>query len=322
MRWAGYADAKGNDAKRNQRDLRARERQKAEVNDTPYLIKGPALISFSGGRSSRYMLKHILDAFGGTLPDDIKVAFANTGKEFPETLDFVQEVATRYGVHIVWLEYDPNADHRTAIVSHNSASRNGEPFEAVIRSRSMLPNPVISFCTIELKIRRFREYAVHHLGWKHWTSIVGLRGDEQHRVKKQLKRNEAGKDLWITDMPMAAAGVARRDVSAWSKQQPFDLGLPDIKGRTPMGNCDLCFKKGMKTIKGIMRLRPETPHWWIRQEVNAPGLGTMDVPGMALFRADRPSYARLFDTVKRQGDFEGLPEFDEDEESVDCGCTD
>ncbi|WBU27637.1 phosphoadenosine phosphosulfate reductase family protein [Rhodopseudomonas palustris] len=94
----------------------------------PYHLTGPALISFSGGRSSRYMLKQILDAHGGTLPDDVKVAFANTGREFPETLDFVAETAERYGVHIAWLEYDPASEHRTAVVSHNSASRNGEPF--------------------------------------------------------------------------------------------------------------------------------------------------------------------------------------------------
>lgn len=47
----------------------------------PYLIAGPALISFSGGRTSAYMLRMILDAHGGTLPDDVHVCFANTGKE-------------------------------------------------------------------------------------------------------------------------------------------------------------------------------------------------------------------------------------------------
>lgn len=286
-----------------------------------YKITGPALISFSGGRSSRYMLKHIIDAHGGALPDDIKVCFANTGKEFPETLDFVRDVEVHYDVPIVRLEYDPSAENRTAIVGHNSMSRNGEPFEAVIRSRSMLPNPVISFCTIELKIRRFREYAVNHLGWHHWTSVVGLRADERKRVDNQRRRNALGKDLWQTAMPMADAGVSRRDVSAWSKAQPFDLRLPDINGRTPMGNCDLCFKKGVKTVKGIMRLRPDTAVWWIKQEREAPGLATMNNPEMALFRADRPNYGSLFDTVKRQGDFEGLPDFD-DEESADCACTD
>lgn len=52
----------------------------------PYLIEGPALISFSGGRTSAYMLHQIIQAHGGTLPDDVVVAFANTGKEREVTL--------------------------------------------------------------------------------------------------------------------------------------------------------------------------------------------------------------------------------------------
>ena len=71
----------------------------------PFLIDGPALISVSGGRTSHYMLKRILDAHGGVLPPDVFVAFANTGKERPETLDFVRECAERWSVKIHWLEY-------------------------------------------------------------------------------------------------------------------------------------------------------------------------------------------------------------------------
>jgi len=54
----------------------------------PYLINEPTVISFSGGRSSAYMLHQTLEASGG-LPEGSLFAFANTGKEMPETLDFV-----------------------------------------------------------------------------------------------------------------------------------------------------------------------------------------------------------------------------------------
>ena len=69
----------------------------------PYKIDGPALISFSGGRTSAYMLYHILQAHGGSLPDDIYVTFANTGKEMPETLDFVHDCGVHWDVKIHWL---------------------------------------------------------------------------------------------------------------------------------------------------------------------------------------------------------------------------
>ena len=48
------------------------------------------LVSFSGGRTSAFMLYKILEAQNWTLPEKCKVVFANTGREMPETYDFVQ----------------------------------------------------------------------------------------------------------------------------------------------------------------------------------------------------------------------------------------
>ena len=49
-----------------------------------YLIETPFVVSFSGGRTSAFMLRNILDAYGGSLPAQGHVVFANTGKE-PDT---------------------------------------------------------------------------------------------------------------------------------------------------------------------------------------------------------------------------------------------
>lgn len=43
----------------------------------PYRLSPPAAISFSGGRSSGYMLYHCLQAHGGALPDGVEVLFCN-----------------------------------------------------------------------------------------------------------------------------------------------------------------------------------------------------------------------------------------------------
>ena len=66
------------------------------------------IISFSGGRTSAYMLRMLLDEHDGTLPDDWITIFTNTGKEKPETLDFVNQCSIRWNVPIVWLEYVPD----------------------------------------------------------------------------------------------------------------------------------------------------------------------------------------------------------------------
>lgn len=77
-------------------------------NISPYLLSGPALISFSGGRSSGYLLFKILEINIG-LPMNVYVLFANTGKERLETLDFIHKCAANWKIPIRWLEYDPFA---------------------------------------------------------------------------------------------------------------------------------------------------------------------------------------------------------------------
>ena len=92
----------------------------------PYVLpEGNVQISFSCGRTSAYMLHQILEANSG-LPANAIVSFQNTGREMPQTMDFVQEVSERWNVPIVWLEYDRiDGKPAASVVSHNSASRLG-----------------------------------------------------------------------------------------------------------------------------------------------------------------------------------------------------
>lgn len=267
----------------------------------PYLITGPALISFSGGRTSAYMLKHILDAHGGTLPDDVVVAFANTGKEREETLRFVHDCATHWNVKIHWLEYRAG-EERFAEVGFNSASRQGEPFAALIAKRNYLPNSVTRFCTQELKIRVMRDFA-RSLGWKNWVNVIGLRYDEGHRVLRALDRNENGSDPWKNAMPMARAKATKRDVMAFWAAQPFDLQLKSYEG-----NCDLCFLKAKAKLMALIRENPGMADWWAEQERKVR-------PGSAARFVTEYSYADLADTVSRQGFL-----FDDDGEEFDAEC--
>lgn len=46
----------------------------------PFKVDGLTAISFSGGRTSAYMLWRVLQAHGGALPDGVEVCFANTNK--------------------------------------------------------------------------------------------------------------------------------------------------------------------------------------------------------------------------------------------------
>ncbi len=285
----------------------------------PYKIEGPACISFSGGRSSGYMLKHVLDAHGGTLPDDVYVLFANTGKEMEESLQFVAACGEMWDVPIVWLEYDPTQEGNTRVVTYGTASRNGEPFHALIEKRRYLPNPVTRFCTEELKIRRFRTWMRKVAGHKHWDSIIGYRGDEPRRVSKMRARNDKGKEPDEMCAPMVECGVTTKNVIDWWAEQPFDLTLPhNGVGKTLAGNCDLCFLKGLGTARRLVGERPHLADWWAEQEASVTGL-TKKESG-EWFRKDRPGYAAI-----KQGVLSGkATRFFQDGEDggISCFCGD
>jgi 3'-phosphoadenosine 5'-phosphosulfate sulfotransferase (PAPS reductase)/FAD synthetase len=146
----------------------------------PFRIEGPACISFSGGRTSAYMLRRHLDAHGGRLPANVHVLFENTGKERLETLDFVRDCAERWGAYVRWLERDPDAPHGFREVDYETASRRGEPFDQLITERKFLPNRRMRFCTQELKIEVMRGFMTAE-GYETWTNIVGLRRDVPRR---------------------------------------------------------------------------------------------------------------------------------------------
>ncbi|MCP4206096.1 MAG: phosphoadenosine phosphosulfate reductase family protein, partial [Shimia sp.] len=211
------------------------------------LPDGNVQIAFSGGRTSAYMLHKILEANGG-LPDRAVVMFENTGREMPETLDFVHECGARWGVGIVWLEYRAERP-LFEVVTHNSAARDGAPFESLIRRKKYLPNVMARFCTVELKVRTAKRY-LRSLGWDYWTNAIGLRADEAKRLKEEGAK---GKDRWYTWQPLAHAGVGKHDVAAFWRRQPFDLALPNINGKCWLGNCDGCFLKSEANLSALAR---------------------------------------------------------------------
>jgi 3'-phosphoadenosine 5'-phosphosulfate sulfotransferase (PAPS reductase)/FAD synthetase len=267
----------------------------------PYKIEPPFYVSFSGGRTSGYMLRMILDAWGGTLPEGGHVLFANTGKEHEATLQFVDEVQQRW-CPVVWLEWmDAQPTQTFKIVDFESASRNGEPFEALIRRRKLLPNPVARFCTGELKVNTMQRY-LRSIGYtiSDVTVALGLRADEPLRVSR-VRNNES----MNAEVPLATAGVDREQINAWWKTQDFNLRLP--RDDQAFGNCDLCFLKSRDRIDRILIHDPSRAEWWRQMEQLAGHT----------FRKDRPDYKTILHQVTIQGRL--FQEYDDD--TIPCECT-
>lgn len=280
----------------------------------PFRIDGPTCISFSGGRTSAYMLWRVLDANGG-LPAECVVCFANTGKEEEATLRFVRECSERWGVPITWVEYR-DGEAGFAVVDFDTASRNGEPFEALIRKRRFLPNPITRFCTSELKIRAMHKH-LRSLGWDEWDQFIGIRADEPRRVSKIRARGVSTETVDETMcMPLADAAVSVGDVHAFWQRQPFWLELPTVNGRTLAGNCDLCFAKPPRQRLSLIAEQPKRAVWWVRMEKFAESIS--DKPSGARFnRYGEPSYEQLAAFARDQIDM-----LDTDEAGIGCFCGD
>ena len=262
----------------------------------PYLITEPTCISFSGGRTSAYMLYKVLEAHDMSLPTEAHVIFCNTGKEHEATLDFVRDIEKHWNVPITWLEFTVKQP-KFKVVSYETASRNGEPFAEIIASKQFLPNAVMRFCTTELKIHPITRYMAS-IGIDEFQTFAGIRADEPRRVVKLRSTLQA---------PLATAGIAQADVQAFWKAHSFDLGLEFRDKVTPLGNCDLCFMKGTHQLASIVQREPHRAIWWAEQEKLRGGR----------FSKDKPDYTQMINYSKSQVDM-----FDQAEETIACFCGD
>lgn len=271
----------------------------------PYLITEQTCISFSGGRTSAFMLYKVLEANNG-LPSDAIVCFANTGKEEEATLEFVRDCSVNWNVPIVWLEFATN-EQGFEIVDFETASRNGQPFKELILKKKYLPNPVTRFCTIEMKIRPITKY-LKLIGWQanEQFAWVGIRADEPRRYAK----------IGLDRCPLVKDGITSKHVGDFWKAQTFDLKLPNFNGKTMHGNCDLCFLKGGNQIQSLIEEKPERAIWWAQAETLIKSINVQSHDGTDRFRKDRPSYQQMYENALNQ------KALDFSDESIECFCGD
>ena len=269
------------------------------MND-PFKIIEPTVIAVSGGRTSAYMLYRILQSNKNTLPEDSVAVFANTGKEAEQTLQFVKNCAEKWNVEIHWLEYRPNGK-KFEIVNFHTASRNGEPFEAMIDHYKKLPNTAIRMCTGKLKIDpidRFVKERWKPLGHEFDEDCkwLGIRADENRRSAKFKKQR----------VPLVDAQITKYDVGKFWANHDFDLQLLNVNGTTNHSNCDLCFLKNQGVLMSLIRENPEKADWWIAQEEKI---------GM-VFNINSPTYKKKKEFAVNQ------TEMFEFGESIPCYCGD
>ena len=231
-------------------------------------------LCMSGGRTSAYMVEHILFQYqqGGFDGEyNFVITFANTGREHFKTLEFVNNCDKRwrelYNNSVKWLEavvHDGRVPCSHKIVDFKTADRDGNVFELVV-AKYGLPNSTFLHCTRELKENPILSY-MESLGEKKghilnkklveatYETWIGIRADEPKRLNGKMN----GKQKKV--FPLAGDSINgvdfncdKQDVLDFWEDMPFDLNLPEHQG-----NCIDCHKKSNKKLNLVYNETPES----------------------------------------------------------------
>lgn len=262
-------------------------------------------ISFSGGKTSAYMTKLLIDNFSNDY--DFIVTFANTGLEHEKTLEFVNNCDKHFGFNTVWLEavVDPRKMKGTThkIVDFETACRDGSIFESMI-SKYGIPNKAYPHCTRELKLQVMESY-LRSLGInpKEIKTAIGIRTDEKRRVSKTHEIKNITYPL-ISDFPSD-----KEDVNIFWDNQKFTLNIDEYQG-----NCKMCFKKSFKKLFRQLDDDIDSLKFHKEMEMKYPQTNNKDGHGDRVFFRQNTSAIQLFEMWQSNNDSTPL-------HHLDGGCS-
>ena len=263
------------------------------------------LAAFSGGRSSAYMLRLLLDA--GLLPD--WVCFQNTGMESPQTYEFIRAVAEQWlapaGVNFAMLEFclDETGAQSFRQVGHDELKRNGEVFMSQVETAQAIPNGRARQCTFMMKTEVQNRFARARGIRGAYNSLLGIRHDEPGRVANQMAKNiilqawmdgrraclvcegtgrdmgkecpkckgsgkmRAVRDKAVKIMPLVERKIERHDViKFWQGAHGLDLSFDPGDPALHLSNCVGCFHGNEAAVWRTFQEHPRLAAVWEKME--------------------------------------------------------
>lgn len=199
------------------------------------------VVSFSGGRTSAYLCKLMIDKFG---KDNVDFIYMDTGAEHPKTYEFIKSVNDHFELNLVCLRGDFSTPLGVGVgynvVSINDIKPDNTPFVGMLAKYGV---PYIGgmFCTDRMKLTPFKKYCNATYGKGNYETWLGIRVDEPKRLtpKKEIEYMASISDF------------EKEDVLNWWEDQPFDLEIPEWSG-----NCMFCPKKSNLKLAASQRDNP------------------------------------------------------------------
>ena len=249
------------------------------------------VVSFSGGRTSAYLCKMMIEMFGR---ENVDFIYMDTGAEHLKTYEFIRKVNDEFGLNLICLRGDFSAPLGGGVgyhaVSINDIGPDLVPFKGMIEKYGV---PYIGgmFCTDRMKLKPFKKYCEDTYGKKNYETWLGIREDELSRVfgvalhKRMLELDYENErlasmysmggeylsaelvqpeedDIFHDILKRRGSGLRymaeissyeKEDVLTWWSKQSFDLDLDEWSG-----NCEFCPKKSNLKLAASQRDSPES----------------------------------------------------------------
>lgn len=197
------------------------------------------ILNLSGGKDSAALAIYLRDRIA-----ELEYVFCDTGKELPETYEYLDRLEAYLGRSIARLDGGGrDFDHYLAL------------------RRGFLPSAHNRWCTELLKIRPLEDY----VGDDQVSSYVGLRADEDRRGYIPTKPNIR------PVFPFKEDGITLRDVLRILEAS--SVGLPGYYGWRSRSGCFFCFFQKKIEWVGLLENHPDLFEEARQYEASDGGLG-------------------------------------------------
>jgi hypothetical protein len=177
----------------------------------------------SGGKDSAALAVYMRDRV-----PEMEYFFCDTGKELPETYDYLARLEAYLGKPIERLNADRDFDHWLKVYG------------------DYLPSPQMRWCTRQLKIRPFEKW----IGESNVISYIAIRADEGNR-----SGYVSTKDNISAQFPFKEDGVIKDDVFRILEES--GVGVPKYYEWRTRSGCFFCFYQRKAEWIGLKERHPE-----------------------------------------------------------------
>ncbi|MDE0424965.1 MAG: phosphoadenosine phosphosulfate reductase family protein [Candidatus Poribacteria bacterium] len=188
------------------------------------------LLGLSGGKDSSALAVYMRDK-----EPEMEYFFTDTGKELPETYEYLDKLEVFLGKEIIRLNVERDFDHWLTL--HGG----------------LLPSSQVRWCTIKLKIRPFEKHVEEHFSEDKVYHYIAIRADEDRIGYKPPKisslRNIEPK------YPFKEDGITKEDV--YQILEKNGVRLPAYYDWRTRSGCYFCFFQRKSEWVGLLEQHPD-----------------------------------------------------------------